>query len=216
MGDDGRSYWTRRQIRKARLYQWHVYAWAREILLSLGGTSVLDVGCGPGIKLKRFFGTLNAQITGTDQKSAVEYAAGIMPSGEFIPADVETELPELAAPDLIIACDVIEHLRQPDQFLETLKSRCGPQTRVIISTPDRDRLHGPGALTPRNTSHVCEWAWGEFSDFLEDYGFCILEARHFPPVKPTLSPILGRVLLKQLGRGKKWRYNMAFLCRVSG
>jgi SAM-dependent methyltransferase len=113
-------------------------AWA-ERFRSVAGQRVLDVGSGSG-KLVRFLGERGAIARG------IEPAVPIFE--RFLAGDENfacITLEELAATEsgrfgMVFACDVLEHVPRPDDFLETLAALLEPDGVLIVSTPDVDSL----------------------------------------------------------------------------
>jgi 2-polyprenyl-3-methyl-5-hydroxy-6-metoxy-1,4-benzoquinol methylase len=95
---------------------------------------VLDVGCADGAvsgELRR----LGHHVTGVD----VHEAPGVRDHlDEFVAADLDRGLPDgLDGPyDVIVAADVLEHLRRPDLMLEALRGRLAPGGVMAVSVPN--------------------------------------------------------------------------------
>ncbi|RMD59671.1 class I SAM-dependent methyltransferase [Candidatus Parcubacteria bacterium] len=213
----GIEYWTRRRVKAAYQYQWYVYQWASELCRERGFRYVADVGCGPGIKSARLLGEHVDKVTYIDQESAIAYCRLNHPGAEYIVEDLEEwEVAPSGPFDLVICCDVIEHLNNPVALLRYLsRLGCGAPT-YLISTPDRDRLRGPGVLSCPNPAHIREWSADEFVSFLAANGFVALEKRWYPPVKVGLNVLTLRHAARQCLPGRRWRYNFAVLCRFDG
>ena len=95
---------------------------------------ILDVGCGPGwvaAELRR----RGHHVTGVDliADEGVEER-----TDRFFAADVEQGLPDEVGDgfDIVIAADVIEHVRNPDELLADLAGRMDPRGRIIASVPN--------------------------------------------------------------------------------
>jgi hypothetical protein len=76
---------------------------------------------------------------------------------------------------LIIASDVIEHLKNPDKLLKYIANCANNNTYIIISTPlrTRDDINNEGR--PKNHAHVREWNQEEFCQYLESRGLELIE-----------------------------------------
>lgn len=106
----------------------------RELAVSLGPRSVLDVGCGEG----RFLGMLPPSVerrVGVDLSArALRFARAFYPEIEFLGTDA-AELDETF--DLVVSIEVLEHV--PDEqvapFLRTLAERTRPDGHVIVCVP---------------------------------------------------------------------------------
>jgi 2-polyprenyl-3-methyl-5-hydroxy-6-metoxy-1,4-benzoquinol methylase len=111
---------------------------SHEILLGwLGGRRrlrILDLGCSDGVLASRLT-ELGHEVTGVD----VSAHPGIEEHVErFVQADLEAGLPdEIDWPvDVVLAADVLEHVRRPDRLLSELRERLGPQGSVLASVPN--------------------------------------------------------------------------------
>jgi hypothetical protein len=82
-------------------------------------------------------------------------------------------------------------LPDPDLLLNYIRSRSHAETRIVLSTPDRDAFYGVDSFGPSpNRSHVREWNESEFQAYLTDRGFRILEHLH---VEDYLKPLHLRI-----------------------
>ena len=72
---------------------------------------------------------------------------------------------------VVIAADVIEHLMDPEPLVAALVSSLASTQFVLLSTPDRERVHGAGHLgPPTNPFHVREWTRMELASYLAERG----------------------------------------------
>jgi SAM-dependent methyltransferase len=107
-----------------------------EPLLPQTARRVLDVGCGEGATL----GWLrrrwpSAILAGVDRdEGCVSRLAQV--ADLALQHDLETPLPELEPFDLILALDVLEHLREPAIVLGRLTGLLAPGGRIIVSLPN--------------------------------------------------------------------------------
>lgn len=108
----------------------------RETLCSLlHSGKVLDVGCGTGsllAPLSKRFQTVGIEINADAASKADERGVPI----------VARDLDELSAVpeefDAIVACDVIEHVFNPLEFLQRMLAKTAPKGYVVISTGNSD------------------------------------------------------------------------------
>lgn len=214
---DGVVYWTPRIIRRGGLYQKDVYRWAGQLVRARGLKSVMDVGCGPATKLNRFITPLILDVVGVDQESAISYCRATYKRGTYLVDDLGNPSSSFDRTfDLIICCDVIEHLENPVVVLDYIKRHARPDTLILISTPDRDRTRGKTCRTSPTPAHIREWSKEEFVKFLKHYGFLIEETRFLAPVSwfpPNLIAPLHFV--RQMRRTGIWRYNLAVLSKIA-
>lgn len=127
---------------------------------------VIDAACGEG------YGTDYASIfatsaTGCDISSeATQFASSVYPTAKYITSDVCTF--DYSEADVVISFETIEHLPNPELFLEAVKACKG---RIVISTPNR-KLYDPNAKLgdkPSNPYHTIEWTADEFKDLIESH-----------------------------------------------
>jgi 2-polyprenyl-3-methyl-5-hydroxy-6-metoxy-1,4-benzoquinol methylase len=105
-----------------------------EMIPMTGDLRVLDVGCGPGwvaSELRR----RGHNVTGVDL-TADEGIAGR--TDRFFEADLERGLPEAVGDgyEVVIAADVIEHVRNPDELLVDLAGRMANNGMIVASVPN--------------------------------------------------------------------------------
>ena len=150
--------------------------------------TIIDLGCGNGVKTVEFFSKFDSRIIGIDQGSGVKHAMKNDEKSliEWVASDLENDITwkntiSNSKPGTVINLDVIEHLERPDAFLTELREATHGW-EIIISTPNRDLLDyddefGP----PRNGRHVQEWNKGEFKSLLEAHGFTVITQLDFLP-----------------------------------
>lgn len=107
----------------------------------LEGKTALDVGCGAGL-LAEPLARLGAQVTAIDAASeliavAREHAAGQGLEIDYRHAAVENLEGSF---DLVTSMEVIEHVADPQAFLNSLAARLAPGGLLILSTPNRTGL----------------------------------------------------------------------------
>lgn len=94
---------------------------------------VLDIGCSSG-SLANQMRALGHHVTGVD---IAEHPLVRSRVDEFYVADLEDGIPDIGHDfDLIVAADVIEHLRDPESILIQLSELLAPEGRLIVSTPN--------------------------------------------------------------------------------
>jgi ubiquinone/menaquinone biosynthesis C-methylase UbiE len=107
------------------------------------GKRVLDVGCGDG-RIAQAFAAAGANVTGMEinflriAQSAGEISAGPLAARcRFVVGD-GTRLPFAAAGfDLVILCDVIEHVKDPQAVLAEIARVLRPDGHFYASVPNR-------------------------------------------------------------------------------
>ncbi len=104
----------------------------------LEGKSALDVGCGAGL-LAEPLARMGAKVTAIDAAPELIEAAKAHAAGQGLSIDyraVGVELLE-AHYDLVTAMEVIEHVAEPQGFIDDLAARLAPGGLMILSTPNR-------------------------------------------------------------------------------
>ena len=153
-------------------YQPDVYELAAFLAQRSRVKFILDIGSGNGRKLSGLVGQYD--LVAIDCGANREIIARNLPQALFIEADLETGLPDLSAIDLsqtlVIAADVLEHLMDPDAFLQGIAKLGKICPWLLISTPDRLLCRGYEDMgPPANPCHVREWTLDEFAGLLRQY-----------------------------------------------
>ena len=221
MSDDHareRIYWTPSRIRLSRCYQHDVYRLARQLAEENNARVVCDVGCGPGTKLMHFFGQ-SFNVIGIDRSEAVDFCRQAYERGRFLVADLERDVTsdsfDVSAIDLVICADVIEHLARPERLLSFLSTLVGESGIIVISTPERDRLHGRENRKPANSEHVREWNEHEFAEFLHSQGFDIVQHLSQPQLRLSGSLSAWLWAIRRWVTGRTIVTNQIVVCRPS-
>lgn len=142
-------------------YQNEVYAFAKETFKEKKYKTVLDIGCGSGFKLEKYFGDEN--YTGVEVQRTLKFLRDKYPNSNWIEFE---EIKKGESYDLVICSDVIEHIEDPSAFLHQISHRIEFKN-IIFSTPERDLERGKFDFgPPRNIHHYREWNLKEFRIFL--------------------------------------------------
>ena len=164
------------------IWQPDVYRRAFEIYEKFDFKTVLDLGCGSGTKSDQVFDSRKlVHVDFADRRSSV-----VSDEIQFKYCDLESQLQvaklfseiEIDKPILIILSDVIEHLYDPRTILRAIRIalRGHPESRLLISTPDRHRIDGRlSDGVPINPAHVRQWTLQEFGSALLSTGFAVEE-----------------------------------------
>lgn len=105
-------FWTEERLRTSSAYQYYVYSLARKRFQHDHLKSIADVGCGPAVKTKIFFGDLTREIFLFDQASIGYLAASQLPTAKFTAIDLEKcSAIGTHKADLVICSDVLEHVQ---------------------------------------------------------------------------------------------------------
>lgn len=116
-------------------------AWVEE-LVPTGGKArhtVVDLGCGEGALSQRLH-DLGYDVIAVDVDAAAFGAEG--PNFEALDLNDRDAVDRWIAsrdnhpPELVLAVEVIEHLPCPWDFLAACRKLCGPDTRLVLTTPN--------------------------------------------------------------------------------
>jgi len=145
-------------------WQKEVYLLAVDILKENNFNSVIDIGCGSAYKLLNFFPN-NIKISGVEETITYNWLKKEYPDKNWIEYKDDIKLEHH---DLLICSDVIEHIPDVISFVNWID---GQSWKIaIISTPDRSLLYDKSHIgPPANGSHVREWNFEEFNNFLSQW-----------------------------------------------
>jgi glycosyltransferase involved in cell wall biosynthesis/ubiquinone/menaquinone biosynthesis C-methylase UbiE len=103
-------------------------------LTDLPPSKVLDLGCSSGLLAEQVRAN-GHRVTGVDRQ---EFPESIDRLDEFAIGDLEDGIPPQVGSgfDVVLAGDVLEHLRRPELLLEEIKRVMDPGGRLIISVPN--------------------------------------------------------------------------------
>ena len=107
-------------------------------LRPLAGKTALDVGCGAGL-LAEPLARLGARVTAIDAAPELIEAAKAHAFGGHLDIDYRSiGVEDLDGQfDLVTALEVIEHVVDPQAFVEALVARLAPGGLLLLSTPNR-------------------------------------------------------------------------------
>lgn len=138
------------------------YRLAIELARPRRGERAIDVGCGDGafLALLQRAGT---QVTGIEPDRTGRELAARELAKRRIPAEILPDLNAVppASQDLAVSLEVIEHVPEPERFLQDIARVLQPSGRAVISTPIR--------LTesPLDVEHEAEFFPAEFRAHVE-------------------------------------------------
>lgn len=146
-------------------FQDNVYSYAKDILEENKYSKVLDVGCGSGFKLIKYFN--NYETIGIDIEPCYSFLKETYPNKIWYDSIDKVLTKQF---DLIICSDVIEHVENPTDFLVTINRI--DFKKMIMSTPNRDamtKFWGEQYKNyPWNECHFREWTLDEFNKYISD------------------------------------------------
>ncbi|HEY2044209.1 MAG TPA: bifunctional glycosyltransferase/class I SAM-dependent methyltransferase [Jatrophihabitans sp.] len=103
---------------------------------------VLDLGCSGG-RLSERIRELGHEVVGVD---SIEIPGVRDRLDRFVPGDLEVGVPAAAGDDfdVVVAADVIEHVRDPARLLRQMADVLAPGGQIIISTPNFGHWYSRG------------------------------------------------------------------------
>jgi 2-polyprenyl-3-methyl-5-hydroxy-6-metoxy-1,4-benzoquinol methylase len=110
-------------------------------VVGVTGGRLLEVGCGDGDFLLQA-ARRNFSVEGIDYSphSCAKAQAKLGPAAHILCGEISAVADRRESYELCVACDVIEHVRQPAAFLQTLHGLLKPGGWVFLVTPDLDSL----------------------------------------------------------------------------
>ncbi|OUU02249.1 MAG: hypothetical protein CBB92_02950 [Flammeovirgaceae bacterium TMED32] len=107
----------------------------------LKNLNIIDVGCGGGIlsePLKR----LGARITGIDASETAIQSARLHSEKSnleinYLVGTIDRLIEQKKFYDIVIASEVIEHVKDPNDFIKGLKKLLAPKGKIILTTLNR-------------------------------------------------------------------------------
>jgi 2-polyprenyl-3-methyl-5-hydroxy-6-metoxy-1,4-benzoquinol methylase len=138
---------------------------------------VLDVACGPGLLCRKIKQRLpSTDVTGVDFSQYVIACneARDKPLGiEYRCLDIRTRLSSLdRIYDVVMMCEILEHLEEPDLVVASALALLKPQGRFILTCPHDDGIPDP--------EHLRVWGHDDLFHLLAPYSDTI-SFSHFPP-----------------------------------
>jgi SAM-dependent methyltransferase len=163
--------------------QREVYQYCAAFMTAEKLETVVDVGCGSGFKLLTYLGQF--KTVGIETEPCYSALKRDYPEREWRlsgePEKSFAGFDDSTAPDVVLCCDVIEHIVDPDVLLDYLLQLDAKY--YIVSTPCRAVLcnHPQFSSTyghvwngpPLNTCHVREWTMSEFIAYISAKFFVI-------------------------------------------
>lgn len=162
---------------------------AEALVRKSGCVDVFEAGCGEGLLSLQLSARITGlRIRGTDFSEQVialarQNAAARKLALEFTVADIYSLTPSQHGADLVLCCEVLEHLERPEEALRIL-SRLAKQY-LVLSVPNeplwrvlnmaRGKYLGDFGNTPGHLNH---WSPRAFREFLEQE--LVVEEMHNP------------------------------------
>ncbi|MDC1081230.1 methyltransferase domain-containing protein [Flavobacteriaceae bacterium] len=211
-----KRYWDKNRVLSSSVFQFPVYKFLSNYIKKNKIKTLIDVGCGIGSKLTHVNKhNPNLEIVGIDQADPIEYCEKAYAFGKWLVDDFEKPvLTKKLKAELLVCCDVIEHMEDPDVLLGYIKLMLKKDGIALISTPERDRLRGVDCNHSPNKFHIREWNYYEFETYLKSHGFEILDHFNQFPTKIGMNRFFFIVLVKRLLKFKPLKYNQVVILKL--
>lgn len=181
----------------------------RNIIKDIKFESVLDVGCGTGSLLEIIL-NINpaAQLSGIDlSDQSIKICKEKFNSDNFWVMDCSREYSNQQF-DLILCVDVIEHVKNDQDFLNNL-SKMANKSIIIVTLEGRMRKN------EISIGHYRNYARGDLEKMATQAGLKVVQKNHwgFPFFSPVYRDILERGRIQNIAYGKYgfWKKLMANL-----
>jgi SAM-dependent methyltransferase len=162
------------------------------------GGSVVDVGCGTGADIAAFPPSYRRH--GIDiAPTAVEFARENHPGVTFeVGAVPEAGVEAIGGADLVLLCDVLEHIEDDEGFLRALVSLMKPGAHLLLTVPADPRLWSPH-----------DEVYGHYrrytrSTLAATLGVAPARARLLAPFNRRLYPVARAARAVSALRGRGW------------
>ena len=208
-------YWTDQRILTGHYFLYSVYKFAREIAKKHGARNAIDLGCGIAFKLMELIYPVCRGVTGVDQKEAIDYCRKTYQAGNFIVDNLDNPSAKPGIFDLVICCDAIEHLLDPDRLVEYIREISHNNSFIVLSTPERDIVRGKDCMGSPKPEHVREWNREEFAAYLQSRGLKILEHKLCASTRFSFNRIIINTIISTIRRSGTLKINQLVLCQKS-
>ncbi len=166
------------------------------------GTKVLDIGCGAG----EFISELKkrgCEAWGVDfdvkaiQIAKQRFGLKNIYALSFKEFFQRKDLPKF---DIVTFFEVIEHLADPEGFIESVRELLKPQGKIILSTPCRERMLADLNGWDFPPHHFTRWDRGSIENIFKKNGFYIANINYVERLKILSESFAGRFKTGLVGK----------------
>lgn len=142
------------------------FDFAIEKIIQSSPASILDVGCGSGVFLKKLRHSFD--VSGLDKNPLA--VAELERAGIKIDSDGDKY-------DFIVSFQAVEHVESPREFLLEMKKKLNPEGLLFVSVPDRDSAYCRDVFDIHNLPphHMTLWNKSSIENMADMLGFEIVE-----------------------------------------
>ena len=157
-------------------WQYNVYESARALAPQVSARSIIDVGCGSGVKLAKLrdvpgVAELYCLDFGSNLDAVISQFPFIIPLEIDLNRDISSLIPRTTLKDaIIINADNIEHVAEARGLLRAFRVWMQDAAALLLSTPDRAMHDHLARGPPRNRAHVREHSLCEMVHLFSKYG----------------------------------------------
>ncbi len=145
-------------------------------------SALLDIGCGYGHLLKRFAGRY--RLAGVDVSAhAADVVRSRIPGAVVVTADVQRPLPFDRSFDVVLAINVVEHLRDPAAGVGSIYGALVPGGLCVVHLPT---VNGPVSRAiyrfaySKDPTHIYRPSGNEVRRLFESQGLAEIEGSYAP------------------------------------
>ena len=124
------------ELNPAQRHRWRLVV--NELTALPPAATVVDLGCGSGLLLSRIAAARpQGRFVGIDaDPTALRYAAGRLPSAEWIQADLDADgVAPVRDADAVVCSEVLEHLETPLHAVQLARRVLRPGGRFVVTVP---------------------------------------------------------------------------------
>ena len=135
---------------KDRSRRWRAFWRALRLASFVRNLDVVDLGCGGGQMLAALCRFARSGVGVDLSENSIAFARKHFPRQEFFAEGLREFARRRRRFDFVFSSELIEHLRSPDEFIDTVRTITRPGGMVYLSAPD--------AGHPKTPTDLSQWA----------------------------------------------------------